>query len=252
MLARRHRGRDDATPRGRGAGARGSPRGHSAGVGDEPPLRAELFSVGQLERHARIVAGWHEVAPAAGRGADRLLARLADNERVFRDAYALVTEAVALGRQLTPAAEWFVDNYHLIDEQIRTARRHLPRDYHRTLPRLVNATAAGTPRVYDIALELISHAHGRVDVDGLRAFVASYQTIRPLRLGELWAIPIMLRLALLENLRRVVLGVTAGRRDRERAGYWVDRMLEGANGDAAADGIAARGARRAHVPRDGW
>jgi cyclic beta-1,2-glucan synthetase len=197
---------------------------------DEAPLRAELFSVGQLERHARKVAGWHRVAPA-GRSEDRLLARLADNEAVFADAYALLTEAVTLGRRVTPAAEWFVDNYHLIEEQIRTARRHLPRGYHRTLPRLVAAAAVGAPRVYDIALELISHSHGRVDVDGLRAFVASYQSVASLQLGELWAIPIMLRLALLENLRRVVVAVTAGRRDRETAQAWIDRMRDVAAGD---------------------
>jgi cyclic beta-1,2-glucan synthetase len=197
---------------------------------DEAPLRAELFSVGQLERHARKVAAWHRVAPA-GRSEDRLLARLADNEVVFAEAYALLTEAVTLGRRVTPAAEWFVDNYHLIEEQIRTARRHLPRGYHRTLPRLVAAGGVGAPRVYDIALELISHSHGRVDVDGLRAFVASYQSVASLQLGELWAIPIMLRLALLENLRRVVVAVTAGRRDRETAQAWIDRMRDVAAGD---------------------
>jgi cyclic beta-1,2-glucan synthetase len=195
---------------------------------DEAPLRAELFSVGQLERHARKVAGWHRVAPA-GRRADRLLARLGDNEAVFADAYALLTEAVTLGRRVTPAAEWFVDNYHLVEEQIRTARRHLPHGYHRTLPRLVDA--AGAPRVYDIALELISHSHGRVDVDGLRAFVDSYQSVAALQLGELWAIPIMLRLALLENLRRVVVAVTAGRRDRETARVWIERMRDVAAAD---------------------
>ncbi|HEY0476001.1 MAG TPA: hypothetical protein VGD37_00670, partial [Kofleriaceae bacterium] len=190
----------------------------------EAPLRAELFSVGQLERHARTIAGWHELAPARGHD-DWLLARLGDNEVALREAYALITDAVQRGRQITPAAEWFIDNYHLIEDQIRTARRHLPRAYNRELPRLANAPVPGTPRVYHLALELISHAHGRVDAEGLRAFVASYQEILPLRLGELWAIPIMLRLALLENLRRVVTAVTDGRRDREAAADWVARVL---------------------------
>jgi len=192
---------------------------------DEQPLRAELFSVAQLERHARTMAGWHEVS-GRGRGADRLMARLAANEAALRDAYALIMRAVQQGRQITPAAEWFIDNHPLIEEQIRLTRRHLPRAYHRELPRLANAPQPGTPRVYDLALELISHAHGRVDDPGLRAFVAAYQTIQPLRLGELWAIPIMLRLALVENLRRVLSAVTAGRRDRELAASWVAQMVE--------------------------
>jgi cyclic beta-1,2-glucan synthetase len=191
---------------------------------DEAPLRAELFSVGQLGRHARTIAGWHELA-RPGQHEGWLLSRLRDNELALQDAYALITSAVQRGRQITPAAEWFLDNYHLIEEQIRLARQHLPRAYDRELPQLGNAVTPGTPRVYHIALELISHSHGRVDAEGLRAFVASYQEIQPLRLGELWAIPIMLRLALLENLRRVVSAVTSGRRDRETAAEWVAKML---------------------------
>ncbi|MEZ4404677.1 MAG: hypothetical protein R3B06_31945 [Kofleriaceae bacterium] len=153
---------------------------------DESPIRAELFSVAQLARHAATIAGWHEVGGVAGHGADRLLARLDANQVVLRDAYALVSDAVRRGREITPAAEWFIDNYPLIEEQIRTTRRHLPRAYGRELPCLRNGASPGTPRVYDIALELISHAHGRVDGEGLRAFVAAYQAVQPLRLGE-WA-----------------------------------------------------------------
>ena len=199
----------------------------------EAPIRAELFTVDQLARHATSMAGWHDVETRPGRGSDRLLSRLADNERALREAYALITEGVHRGRRITPAAEWFIDNYPLIEEQFRTARRHLPRSYNRELPRLANATQPGTPRVYELALEFISHSHGRVDADGLSAFVSAYQAMKPLRLGELWAIPIMLRLALLENLRRVVAGIAAGRRDRERATGWVDRMVEVAGRDPA-------------------
>ncbi|MEO6435925.1 MAG: cyclic beta 1-2 glucan synthetase, partial [Tepidisphaeraceae bacterium] len=204
--------------------------GDGAGGVEEQPLRAELLSVSQLEQHAQSLAAWHEIETGQ-EGPDRLLPRLADNEIVLREAYELVSRAVSRGRRITPAAEWFLDNYHLIEDQIRTARRHLPRGYSRDLPRLANRASAGYPRVYDIALELISHADGRVDAESLRAFVAAYQSVKPFRLGELWAIPIMLRLALLENLRRVASRVTAGRRERERAGYWVEQMLETSSKD---------------------
>jgi cellobiose phosphorylase len=185
-----------------------------------------LYSLDQLHRHAKTLASWHEVTVRGrGRGLDRLLPRLSENEELLREAYGLVTAGVKAGRRITPAAEWFLDNYHLIEEQIRTARRHLPRGYSRELPQLSNGPYAGYPRAYAIALELISHVDGRVDLESLHAFVASYRSVTPLRLGELWAIPIMLRLALLENLRRVVARVAAGRRDRERAAYWIERML---------------------------
>ena len=189
------------------------------------PLRAELFSLSQLEAHAKALAGAHELGPADPN--DLLLQRLAANQEALSDAYALVADAVARGRQITPAAEWFVDNFHLIEEQIRLARRHLPPNYSRALPHLQHKA----PRVYELALELIAHSHGHVDVEVLRAYIAAYQTVQPLRLGELWAIPIMLRIALIENLRRVIAAVTAGRREREDAARWSDELLEGAAGD---------------------
>ncbi|HET9988239.1 MAG TPA: hypothetical protein VFQ65_06960, partial [Kofleriaceae bacterium] len=192
---------------------------------NEQPLRSELYSVSQLEAHAKALAVTHQLGPADARGV--LLQRLADNHEALAEAYALVADAVARGRQITPAAEWFVDNYHLIEEQIRIAKRHLPRTYSRALPNLISNTL----RVYDLALELISHSHGHVDAETLQAFIAAYQTIQPLRLGELWAIPIMLRIALIENLRRVIAAVTAGRREREQAAQWSDRLLEAAAGD---------------------
>jgi len=205
-------------------GRRRAPARVNGSPAPEPPLRAELFSITQLERHALSLAGAHAIRtrPTAD---DRLLPRLADNAQVLAAAYDLISEAVADGRQITPAAEWFIDNYYLIEDQIRIGRLHLPRGYSRELPRLDDG-AGGTPRVYDLALELISHAHGRVDLEAVRAFVASYQTLCPLRLGELWAIPIMLRLALVENLRRVVAGITAGRQERERAAAWADELHE--------------------------
>ena len=116
--------------------------------------------------------------------------------------------------------------FYLIEEQIRLARMHLPKSYSRELPRLRNGPSAGLPRVYDIALETISHGDGRLDMDGLASFVRSYQTLTVLKLGELWAIPTMLRLALIENLRRVGTRMAVGRKDRNRADYWADRLVE--------------------------
>ena len=127
-------------------------------------------------------------------------------------------------RRITPASEWLLDNFYLIEEQIRTARRHLPAGYSRELPRLAAGPSAGLPRVYDLALETISHGDGRLDTDSLGGFVSAYQSVTPLTIGELWAIPIMVRLALIENLRRVAARIGADRVDRNRADYWADQM----------------------------
>jgi cellobiose phosphorylase len=190
---------------------------------DEQPLRSELYSVDQLERHARGLAESHELVESAS--PDKLIARLQDNERILVETYDLVTAAVAASRRISPAAEWLLDNFYLIEEQIRTARRHLPRSYGRQLPRLASGKNAGQPRAYAIALELISHVDGRLDAVSLDAFITSYQAVQPLKLGELWAVPIVLRLALIENLRRVSVRVGRTRRDRDAATEWAGRMV---------------------------
>ncbi len=191
----------------------------------EAPIVAELFSVSQLEDHARALAERHRLSPTSRVAADRLLPGWPTTRPPCARPHAH-HGGRETGHEDHAGREWFIDNYHVIEEQIRTATRHLPRGYNRELPRLSNSIPEGTPRVYDIVLELISHSEGRVDLEGLRAFVASYQAVTPLRLGELWAIPIMLRLALIEGLRRIVIAVAAGRSDREAAGHWVERMLK--------------------------
>src|SRR6266404_8882895 len=189
----------------------------------EPPLRAELFGVEQLARHARAIAAQHQVV--MGKGSYRLLARLDHNEKVLR-AFNRASLAADKTRRVTPAAEWLLDNFYLIEEQIQMARRHLPREYSRELPRLANGPSAGALRVYDIVLELISHVDAQIDAESLTAFVAAYQTVSALRLGELWAIPIMLRLGLIENLQRVTTGLASAREDRDLASVWVDRLQD--------------------------
>ena len=156
---------------------------------------------------------------------NRLLARLDGNEQSLR-AFNRATLAVTPSRRITPAAEWLLDNFYLIEEQIQMARRHLPRGYSRELPRLMNGPSAGLPRVYDIVLELISHVDAQIDAGPLSAFIAAYQTVSSLKLGELWAIPIMLRLGLIENLQRITTRLTLAREERDLADFWVDRLQD--------------------------
>ena len=195
----------------------------------EPPLRSGLFSADQMEHHGKALAASHTLS--SKRHQDRLLKRLADNEEVLLGVRDLLTEAVQANRRIAPAGEWLLDNFYLIEEQIRTAKRHLPRGYSKELPRLQNGQSAELPRVYDIALETIAHGDGLVDPDSLRSFVTAYQTVTILTFGELWAIPIMLRLALVENLRRVVVRVAADRINRNLANSWADQMIEVAEKD---------------------
>ncbi|MBN1443963.1 MAG: cyclic beta 1-2 glucan synthetase, partial [Planctomycetes bacterium] len=187
------------------------------------PFRAELFSGEQFRRHAVALAGDHQLDPKPG--PNRLLLRLTDNEQVLIQAYDVLTGVEAEHRRVTPAGEWLLDNFYLIEQQIRLTRVHLPRTYSRELPRLLSGAAAGFPRAYDIALELIAHADGRVDAENVSHFVAAYQSVTSLTLGELWALPIMLRLGLIENLRRVSVHIAGRRCDLDLADLWAGRLL---------------------------
>src|SRR6185437_44181 len=196
---------------------------------EEPPLRSELFSADRMEQHGKNLALAHALAPRRTR--DLLLSRLAANEAVLVRIRDVVAPAATGNRRITPAADWLLDNFYLIEEQIRTAKRHLPKGYSRELPRLASGASAKLPRVYDLAFEAISHGDGWIDAQSLSRFVAAYQTVAPLRMGELWAVPIMLRLALIENLRRVGARIAASTIDRNRADAWADQMMDVAERD---------------------
>jgi cyclic beta-1,2-glucan synthetase len=196
---------------------------------DDVPLSAELFSADQMAQHGAALAAQHVLS--ATRAPDGLLPRLAANEKVLVEVYALLTRSAELQRRVTPAGEWLLDNFYFIEEEIRTAKRHLPAGYSRELPQLSDGPSAGLPRVYDMALQTVAHSDARVGRGTLSRFVAAYQTVKPLRLGELWAVPIMLRLALIENLRRVAVRIGAGREDRNLANVWADKMLDVAEKD---------------------
>ena len=208
-------------------------------------MRAELFSVEQLARHARAIAADHEIITQ--RSSNHLLARLDANGQSLRD-FNRATLAVDPSRRITPAAEWLLDNSYLIEEQIQLARRHLPRGYSRELPRLLNSTSIGLPRVYGIVLELISHVDAQIDSGPLSAFIAAYQKVAPLKLGELWAIPIMLRLGLIENLRRISTRLTLAREDRDLADLWADRLQDMVEKNPSHLVVVVAGMAKSDVP----
>jgi cyclic beta-1,2-glucan synthetase len=147
------------------------------------------------------------------------------------DVHALLTQTVKDNQRIHPAGEWLLDNFYLIEEQIYTGKKHLPKGYSKGLPQLKKGNSTGLPRVYDIAVEIISHSDGRVDLDSLTGFITAYQSVTPLKLGELWAIPIMLRLALIENLRRLATQIAIDMTYKKLAEYWADEMISTAEND---------------------
>lgn len=215
----------------------------------EPPLRAELFSALQMEQHGQALAHAHLVGTS--RPPDTLLPRLTESQTLLAQACALLMESMRQNRQITPADEWLLDNFYLIEEQIRLAKRHLPKGYSRSLPKLDTGPSKGLPRVYDIALEMISHSDARIDAAGIQAFVAAYQLVAPLQLGELWAVPIMMRLALIENLRRVAIRLAYANMNRGLADTWADTMRKSAEEDPTGLILVIANMARSNPPIDG-
>jgi cyclic beta-1,2-glucan synthetase len=165
------------------------------------PIREELFGVERLEDHARSLAVAQIVSSRASKG--RVLAkRLAENRAVLLRAYRSAVKAINDGRPVTPAAEWLVDNYHLVERRIHEIRSDLPPGYYRQLPKLADGPFTGYPRVFGIAWAFIAHSDSRFDSEMLVRFVRAYQEVQPLTIGELWAVSITLRVVLIENLGR--------------------------------------------------
>ncbi|MGO9039015.1 MAG: GH36-type glycosyl hydrolase domain-containing protein [Steroidobacteraceae bacterium] len=211
-------------------------------------VRAELFSIERLEQHAASLAAAQRVTkrPITRRS---LGARLRDNEAVLLAAYRDIAAATGEGRAISPAAEWLLDNYHIVEEQIREIREDLPPSFYRLLPKLGDGPFNGYPRVLGVAWAFVAHTDSRFDPDTLRCFVRAYQRVQPLTIGELWAVAITLRIVLVENLRRAAARIVSSFAARQEADALADRLL-GVNGHAAEpDALLGRDADRASVSR---
>ena len=184
-----------------------------------------------MRERGQSLAVEHQANQTARRGRF-LLRRLDENENAIRAACSVLADSIRHKRTVTPAGEWLLDNLYLIDEHIRLGRRHLPVHYSSELTALASGPSAGCPRVYDIAFHVIAHGDGRFDEESLRNFLHAYQGVSPLSLGELWAIPIMLRFALIENLRRVAVRVHRDSVDRAIADDWAQQMIDVAAADS--------------------
>ena len=190
----------------------------------DEPIRSELFSVERLEQHAESLAAAQRISdrPEAGQG---MTARLHDNARVLVAAYRSLADDTRGDRPISPAAEWLLDNFHIVEEQIREIKKDLPQSYYRELPKLADGYLKGYPQVFGVAWAFVAHTDSRFDAQILVRFVNAYQRVQPLNIGELWAIAITLRITLVENLRRIAEGLARNRKARLDADVLADRLL---------------------------
>ncbi|HZI81424.1 MAG TPA: hypothetical protein VFD69_18015, partial [Vicinamibacterales bacterium] len=181
----------------------------------------ELLSVELLEEHARRLAALLSIAPRRGGNGRVHLRRLNEHMRALRGIYTELAEDARL-EAVSPAAEWLLDNFHVISAAARDIHHDLPPSFFSRLPRVAADEFAGLPRIYALAIELIGSSAGRIDGQRLQRFISAFQSITPLTIGELWAWPSVLKLALIDYLS-------------DRA----DRLAEARGHRVAADRLAS-------------
>ena len=187
-----------------------------------PPIRSEIFGLQRFAQHGRSLGETHQGAVVRPHAAT-FFPRLRSNIFALREAHRIIGDQASTGYDMSPAAEWLLDNFHLIEAQSKEIHDGLPRSYFRSLPMLITEPLAGLPRIYSVAWAFVAHTDGAFDEALLTQFLCAYQESCELRLAETWALPTTLRVVLIENLRRLAERVATTKAAREIANLLCDR-----------------------------
>ncbi|MEY2931467.1 MAG: hypothetical protein RL033_2216 [Pseudomonadota bacterium] len=187
-------------------------------------LRGELYTEEHLAQHAVELAESHG-KPSRARTPGPLRARFAAARKRIHEAYRILTEEAPHRREPTPAEEWLLDNTNIVVDQLREIAEDLPPGYLVELPRLSSGEMRDFPRVYGLCIDYLRHTDSRVDVNSLSSFVLAYQSVKALTIGELWAVPIMLRLGLCLGVGALAASEAASR-ERASGDAWAERLLQ--------------------------
>ena len=206
-------------------------------IGNSPPenLLVETGSLilhpEQLNSRANKLAHEHVVAVDKG-NSYRLLERVEEDYRSLNSAQRIISEWVRNKVPLSRSVEWLLDNSYIIHAQVRDIRRNMPSHYYRELPKLTGSNMRGYPRIYGIAKELISLTDGAINEEKLRYFIHGYQVDTSLGIGELWALPTMAQIALLQKLNQLIQQIVEGQQQRSKADKWANKLFEQAKKDS--------------------
>ncbi len=192
---------------------------------DSAPIRSDLFGTERLEHHAQSLAAMQPVITGAPLRVQPLRRRVRQNADILLAAYRTCADALRAGQVISPAAEWLLDNFHLVEQQLRQIHDDLPPGYYRQLPKLSDGPFAGYPRVFGLTWAYVAHTDSLLSGPVLARFVRAYQQVQPLMIGELWAIAITLRIVLVENMRRLAIQIVDGHGLRQEADAIVDAVL---------------------------
>ncbi|PSJ58531.1 GH36-type glycosyl hydrolase domain-containing protein [Pseudaminobacter soli (ex Li et al. 2025)] len=197
----------------------------------EQPIRSNFLPEDRLTALGAALAG-REVDQLYGLEAFDFQARIRENAEKILEVYRSTNTAQARGEPITPAAQWLLDNNYLVEETIYQVKRDLPRRFYNELPTIQLANGVVVPRTLALAWVYVAHSDSTVSADMFKALIDGYQSVEPLRIGELWALPSLLRFVLIENLRRLALRVNRTHEMRRIANDVADRVLAAGDGEA--------------------
>jgi cyclic beta-1,2-glucan synthetase len=184
----------------------------------------------QIQEYAERLARDHQLGPNPRRNI-KLLKRLAQTWQWIHRVCLDLSEATLLEQTTPSTADWLLDNEYIVESNVREVQLNLPRRYYQQLPTLTNGPYRGLPRIYGLAAELVSHAGSRLDKENILAFIKAYQSVNALSIGELWAFPQMLRMALIEGILHLAERALTELREREIADFWANRLIAASRRD---------------------
>ena len=197
----------------------------------ETRVSAVKLSQAQVLEHAQRHAG-EQLVDLQPQHSTELLKRLKQSRQWVRQVCADLAVASRLEQKATPAADWILDNEYILESNARDVLLNLPLSFYRQLPALASEPYRGLPCIYGLAKNLVSHNELRLDRENILAFIEAHQTVRTLTIGELWAMPQMLRVALIESIQNLAVTALADLRERQLADFWANRLIAANRRDA--------------------
>ena len=194
-------------------------------------IQDETLTGVQLEQHALLLASEQRMVVAHEEG-EPLLGLVDECEKAINAVRQDLEAASRLELGITPSAEWILDNAYIVQGHIDNVRQNLPKHFYHELPLLPAAEMAGPgsyagaePRAFRLATEMVTHTDGRLDRSNIAEFLETYQSVEQLTMGELWAMPLMLRIALIDRVRVLAGQVVQRLRQREAGDFWANRLV---------------------------
>lgn len=178
-----------------------------------------------LVRHASSLAKKYATSQVVASYGKPLLNRLETSGKIFGGIYKNLQQALHLDQSTTLSCEWLLDNAYVIQAHIEDIKRNLPKWFYKELPKITKGNMQDLPRVYGLAVELVTATDGRLDEENIKSFLNAYQSVTPLTIGELWAFPLLLRLRLIECLQHLAIRVINRQRESQEADFWSNRLL---------------------------